>query len=365
MQGIGKQQRRMARLSAPVEGLQWRIFLMSLTLVILAACGGQTATTSSAPKTPEKVTVGTFGVLGDSAIYIGKERGYFKEQGIDLQITKINGSISDLVAGLATGKLDVGNGSVNAALYNAFGNNIHLKIVADNATVQPGHSSAALVVRKELANTVKTPADLKGHKIAVLTVKGSSALIYMDKILAPAGLTVKDVNLVAMPFPDMLTALANGAVDLAILVEPFLTLGQARNIFTTFKDLGEVYPNQEANVEIYTSDFSSRKDLANRFTIARLKGARDYYDAFFKNKNRAEIVNILTKYTSVTNPALYDRINFSTLNPNGRVVTASLQSDLDWYTKNGFVTKKVNLSSVVDNSFVDYATHTLGTYPPV
>lgn len=337
------------------------IFILSL-FVLLAACGTPAASQS---KPLDRVSVGTFGVLGDAPIYIALERGYFKQENIDVQIKPVTGGISELITSLANGQLDVGDGSATSALYNAFASNIKLKIVADNARTSAGRGGASLVVRNELAGVIKTGADLKGRKIAVLNPKGGTSLIYMDKLLTPAGLSLKDISFVGIPFPNMAAALSNGAVDLAIIVDPFLTTGLQKGAFKVFKDIGEIYPNQEANVMAFSEGFASKRDLAERFTIARLKGARDYYTAFIKNSDpalRKTIVSILTKYTSLKDPALYDKINFTLLDPNGRVLTSSMQYDLNWFVKDGDVKKPVDLSAVVDNSFVDDAVKTLGAY---
>ena len=46
----------------------------------------------------------------------------------------------------------------------------------------------------------------------------------LDQVLRRDGLTIKDVQVKIMPFPDMVPALESGAVDAAILTEPFPTL---------------------------------------------------------------------------------------------------------------------------------------------
>jgi hypothetical protein len=50
------------------------------------------------------------------------------------------------------------------------------------------------------------------------------------------------------------------------------------------------------------------------------------------------------------------------LDPNGAVNRQSLRFDQDWYEKNGFVPRQVNLSLVVDDRFVLSALEKLGRY---
>ncbi|MEK8127797.1 ABC transporter substrate-binding protein [Paenibacillus filicis] len=366
------------------------LLLASFT-ILLTACGqapapaGSTATTAPAaqkagdakpaepaksetpkpadsqPKALEKVKIGTLGVFGDSAIYLAAERGYFKEQGIEADIQKF-GAATELIAALGTGQIDAGNGPANAALYNMLGTKINIKIVAPNVTSEKGRDGGALVVAKKLADQVKKPADLKGRKIGVAAVKGSASQIYIEKLLAPDGLTLKDVEFVGLTFADMLPAISNGAIDAAILPEPHLSNGISQGIFFQFRGNGEMFPGQEANLFMLSPDFAKKTDLANRLTAARLKGVRDYNDAFFKNKGRDEIVSILTKYTAVKDAAAYKNINFAAMHPDGKINPASLLEEVEWYTKNGIVTNPVDIKAAVDTSYSENAVKTLGPY---
>ena len=60
-------------------------------------------------------------------------------------------------------------------------------------------------------------------------------------------------------------------------------------------------------------------DQLSRFLIGYLRGVRDYNDAFARNQGRAEVVRILTEQTSVRDPALYERMNMPSLDPDGTI----------------------------------------------
>ncbi|MNI25007.1 hypothetical protein D3C73_786440 [compost metagenome] len=160
----------------------------------------------------------------------------------------------------------------------------------------------------------------------------------------------------------MLPALSNGAIDAGIMPEPFLSSGIAQNISKQFRGNGEMFPGQEANLLMFTGDFAKKKDIANRFNTARLKGARDYNDAFFKNIGRDQVVSILTQQTSVKDPAVYANLNLAAMNPDGTINPASLEEEIQWYTKNGIVTNPVDIKQAIDNSFNEHAVKVLGPY---
>lgn len=307
------------------------------------------------------VKVGTLGVFGDSAIYLAVERGYFKEQGIQVDIQKF-AATPELITALGTAKIDAGDAPANAALYNMIGSKIDIKLIAGNVTSVKGKDGGALVIAKSLKDTIRNPSDLKGKKIGVAAVKGSSSQLYIEKLLAPEELTLNDVEFVGLTFADMPPALSNGAIHAGIMPEPFLSSGITQNISEQFRGNGEMFPGQEANLLMFTGDFAKKQDIANRFNIARLKGARDYNDAFFKNIGRDKAINVLTQQTAVKDAAAYANINFAAMHPDGTINPASLEEEVQWYTKAGIVTSPIDIKKSIDNSFNEHAVKTLGPY---
>jgi ABC-type nitrate/sulfonate/bicarbonate transport system substrate-binding protein len=73
---------------------------------------------------------------------------------------------------------------------------------------------------------INTPADMAGKTIAVNTLN-NVVQIAVEAHLVDAGLSLDDVTLVEIGFPDMVAALETGNVDVISVVEPFGTI--ARN----------------------------------------------------------------------------------------------------------------------------------------
>jgi NitT/TauT family transport system substrate-binding protein len=94
-----------------------------------------------------------------------------------------------------------------------------------------------------------------------------------------------------------------------------------------------------------------------------VKGLRDYYAAFgLKHEDQSAVVAILTNYTSVKDPALYAKMGWDYMNPDGYVNAEAVAEDLKWYTAHGYVQQPPDLAKVIDNSFVDHAVQKLGKY---
>src|SRR5436189_2983424 len=77
------------------------------------------SSTASATPAPAKLKVGVLGTTGDAPLYIAFEKGYFREQNLDIEFVQF-GSALDMIAPLSAKQLDVGSGGIGAGLFNAF-----------------------------------------------------------------------------------------------------------------------------------------------------------------------------------------------------------------------------------------------------
>ncbi len=317
---------------------------------------------------PVAVKVGVTGIAPEAAIYQALERGYFQDEGLEVELVPVRG-ITEQVGLLATGQLHFGNGGVDPGLFNAAQREIGLKFVAALVIVtEQNPGGAALLVRQELVDSGQYQGlrDLQGLTIAVSAI-GTTSQFYVERALARSGLTVDDVNMVAMPFPDMLTALGNKAVDAAWSVEPFVAVAGSRGIAKAVVWSGEVYPNALGAVMVISPLFAAEQpEAARRYFIAYLRGVRDYYRAFVSNEDpagREEFYRVLMKHTAVKDPALYPLMGWPAVDPNGGLDERVLDEMQDYLLRRGTVREKLDVSHVVDHSYADYAVERLGRYP--
>jgi ABC-type nitrate/sulfonate/bicarbonate transport system substrate-binding protein len=342
--------------------------------LILAGCGQNSSSQQTAVQQnpawasnltplpqPVTVKVGMKQVISDAGILIGMAKGYYKDLGISIEAVQFNTG-QEMINQLAAGQLDVGATVSASGLFNAMSRDIPVKVVADKGINVPGKGYYRLVIRKDLKDTIKDYADLKGRKIAIV---GTASLdeIALDRVLQKGGLTMKDIDQqVIRAFPDMLVSLSNKSIDAAMVIEPFVTQGIAKDIIDPWKDPFEYDPDAQTAFLVYGTSMTKNPELANRFMTAYVKSLRDYNDAFFKNKNYKEIVDILCKYSVIKEPSLYDKMYPTGLNPDGYLRMKGVAMDIDWYQKNNLLKSNIKLDDAVDNSYVDFAIKMLGKY---
>jgi len=332
-------------------------FVAGLTALMVLSAHAQTRT---------EVRVGTLGAISDAPIFIADKKGYFREEGIDVKMTVFQ-SAATMIAPLGAGQLDVGAGSPSAGMYNAVARKINILIVADKAISTPGYGATKLIVRKDLVDSgkFKTLADLKGLKVAG-NAPGVSNTAMLNVMLTSVGLIYSDVNVLNLAFPDHLVALQNKSVDAGATIEPIATLAVAGGHAVEIMRDDQIYPNHQIATLIYAEDFAKKRDLATRFMKAYVRGIRFYLkglkDGRLTGETADEVIDILTEYTPQKNKDLLRRITPTGMDPDGKVNTESLQRDVDFYTAQGLVETKVDVSKMVDMSFADDAVKALGPF---
>jgi ABC-type nitrate/sulfonate/bicarbonate transport system substrate-binding protein len=113
--------------------------------LLLAACGGSpaaapTSASSSQPASsasvsrasgrqplnpPVNVHVAYTGAAAESATFVAYDRGYFKDEGIDLDLVRVKTG-QDALPSVASGQIDVFSSPPQAAIYNAMARGIRL-----------------------------------------------------------------------------------------------------------------------------------------------------------------------------------------------------------------------------------------------
>jgi NitT/TauT family transport system substrate-binding protein len=301
--------------------------------------------------------IGIVGGAGANPLALAQGRGYYQKNGLTVQFVTVS-SGAELLPLMASDQLDGGLASPAAALFNAIGQGVSLKAVADAGRQDAGAWWGGVVVRPELLDSgaVKTPADLKGKNVAV-TGPGVGTYLNVVRLLESNGMTEKDVNLTYLNFGDMLSALGTGKVDAADIVEPSITLGESKGILKRFISNAEISPGEQEAVVMITPRLAANTDLANRFMLAYVEAVHDYRAAFGPEKtNQDAIVEAMLPLLPDGYTAdLVRKLSPVALDPDGLVNGPSLKDEQDWYQSHGFVKTPTDIDKVVDNSFAEHA----------
>jgi NitT/TauT family transport system substrate-binding protein len=312
------------------------------------------AVSAAAPSPPpdrQAVSAGYSPFFSYGSLFVALERGYFAEQGIDLDLVSFDAA-GLMIPPLSAGQLDVGMGVPGPALFNALARGLEFKLLMANS-----YSDGYLMVRKELVDSgrVQTWDDLRGKRVS-FHVEGSSADYLLRDAFYRNGLTLQDVEVYRLGNPDIPPALANGAVDAAVAPEPVPMAVEAQGTAVRWSTLRDVVGLHIAGSLMAGPSLLSRGDgPVTRFVTAVVKGQRDYNAG---NQNGKvvdpELRDILSKWTNLPSQtiALATAIEGP---PNGRIDLDDLNAQQEFWLRETLQRERVDLSQIVESKYVEAA----------
>lgn len=308
----------------------------------------------------EKVKIGVLKLTSSAPIFIGVEKGFFKEYGVEPELVFFQAA-APIATALAAGQIDVGATGLTAALYNIVLGGEKLWIVADKGREWPGYPLTAIVVQKELWDGgLRGIPDLKGKRIGI-TQLGSTFHYHLGNVLEKHGLTLNDVKIVPLQaMGAAMEALKGKQVDAIMLPQPFPGTAEAQGFGKVMAWGGDTFPWQIAAV-FYSKKFAAERERATGFMKGYVKASRYYHDAVLTQKdgriaagaNYDEVVAITARHTGAKPEII--RLGFPYQDRNGRLLTADVAKQIDWWAKHGFLKSVLPLAEVVDTRFIEAA----------
>jgi ABC-type nitrate/sulfonate/bicarbonate transport system substrate-binding protein len=186
----------------------------AIAFLCALACAG-------AASAQEKIKV-RFGILktaSQSAFYVGTQKGIFAKYGFDVEVQPLATGVQANQA-LAAGQADWSGGGVESTVV-AWATKLPFNAYSMYAK---GGDSYGILVRDDAS--IKTPADLKGKKVAV--PQGTAPAQGLNQLILQAGLPRDAVQRVNATYGNMGQMLISGSVDAMAGLEPFLTLTEEK-----------------------------------------------------------------------------------------------------------------------------------------
>jgi NitT/TauT family transport system substrate-binding protein len=317
-----------------------------------------------------KVRVATMGLAGEAGLFLAFDRGYFKQEGLDVELIP-NLTAPDMTAALLSGSIDVGSLALNAPLFNAAPRGVGLRVVAPQTFIPPDDKNGSMLVRMDLIDSgqYRDPKDFKGKSIAIGPVPNLISQLFVEIALDKGGLRPADATFTTLAFPDELAALAAKKLDAGWQIEPLATAAETRGLAREVMWSGQLLPNLDPLLLIESPKFGQdQAEAVNRFVTAHLRGQRDYYAAYRDASGgadaRAAVMQSLVEHTSVkdtkTWQELADKGRMQSVEPNGELHVAMFETVQDFFLRQGALSGKIDAASIVDKAPLNYAVQRLG-----
>ncbi len=212
----------------------WVILLLAAATLLAPSVGFSKENTPKGAQTSAVVRFGVLPVIQALPLFVAAEKGFFKEEGLDVELISFNSALEKDVA-FTSGQISGYFGDLQTCIVLT-GNNVPIRIVAEvyNAT-KPGNRTFALLISPQYAGK-----GLKDAVTAGVAVSSNTILDFLTtKFLASKGIPLADAHMVEMKnIPIRLQMLLGGQVPAAVLPEPLATLAESKGARVLMDDAG-------------------------------------------------------------------------------------------------------------------------------
>jgi NitT/TauT family transport system substrate-binding protein len=291
--------------------------------------------------------------IGFGPIYLAHSKGFFKAQGVDVDLQVIDDTKVGMAA-LAAKRIEAYGATPNTVLLYAKADNRFIMVM----TVDDSKGGDGVVANKD----IKSIAELKGKRVAFL--EGSISQFYLSYLLKREGLSEKDVTPVNMGSTgDAGAAFVAGKVDAAVVWEPWLSKGKSAPHGHLLMDSSKT-PGLIIDTLAFREDVVKNRPDDVRKIVRGVGQAVEYW-----RQNPKDAVEIMTKglggwlkepkdfEEALSGAVLYgvaDNRSFMGTKAKPGPMYQTVQGAIDFWRQNGkLVWPDVRAADVIDPSFLE------------
>lgn len=305
-----------------------KILLLSMLILTLALAAGCGNSNDKTQKDLQPITIGLMPDTDSLPFIIAKEKGYFAEEGIEVNIQQYK-SAMDRDSALQSGNLD---GAVSDMLAVAFAKAGGFDVKVTSFT----DGSYKLIASKDAGiNNVKA---LAGKDVAV---SRNTIIEYVtDQILAKEGMDSESINKVIIPqIPTRLEMLQNGKLAAATLPEPMASIAVSNGCtYVTGSDELGINPG----VIMFTAKTVDNKTAE----IAAMYRAYNKAVDYLNNTSRDEYIDLVVEKGGFP-PAAKEALNLPEYHKAALPKESDVTDCIKWLNNKGLVKEHFSYQDIV------------------
>ena len=322
--------------------------LLAAGTMLLTGCGAQNAAQSDAAKSGSDdlqhltVVLDWYPNALHAFLYEAQEKGYFAEEGLDVDIQSPAG-VNDAMSMVAAGKADIGLYYQQDVIQARAEQDVPIKSIG--AVVQ-GPLNIILSLKDK---NITTPKDLEGKTVGYAGTELSEALV--RSIMQSNSADPNSVNMVDVGF-DLMSSMTTGNVDATI---GCLVNHEVPQMEKEGFEVNYFFPDDYGVPKYYEGIFlANNSDTLKGFLRACSKGFEDF------KSNTDDVLQVLLDNQDEANFALdpdVEKKSCETLLPLMETEDAKFlsqteqcwQENIDWMYDQGLIAEKPDVSDVMVN----------------
>ncbi len=326
----------------------------------IATLGAATAVGLAAPALAQnrKITVGALRFTSHAGSFVGFERDYFKEAGLDVELRFFEAAQPMAVA-IASGDVDYAITAISGGLVSLAQKGA-VKVIGGGLQEEPGIDGQKFLVSDAAYQAGITAPGMLDGKSFGMTQAGSSFHYMGSKMAEAEGIELKFKPL--QKVGAVIGALKSGQIDAWSIVPHIAKPLAGSGAVHIIGDVATYLPDyQVTTVFTSTKNASDEQEMTKNFLAGYSKGVADYNAAMIaKDSGEAgvdEMVDLIHKYVYTDRPrdkAAPSIINGTMrLNEGAKLNVASVRDQLEWFQSEALVDADITLETLIDTSYVE------------
>jgi NitT/TauT family transport system substrate-binding protein len=310
--------------------------------VAVAACGGGAAPTApaSSPVTITNVTLGYVPYSDDASLFYAQDSGIFRAHGLNVTFVAQASPVA-VEASMASGQEQFGF-VTTPVLINLNSKGVRAECVSSvdgGEPSDPANDSTVLVAAK--GSGITSVKDLAGKSVAEVQLTSLNSLA-VEALAKQAGIDPARIHQIAIPFPQMAAALAQGRVQAAVDVAPFAATAVSEGASVLTHPNVDLFPNGTVTCLDAMGSYLS----ANPTVAADFRAAMDESIAYSKT-HESVVKKTLVAHLGLAPAVAAEQILATNWNPalNPASITA-IEGDMKEF---GFITSEPPAASLIWN----------------
>ena len=301
-------------------------------------------------------------LIFDLPLMVAIDKGYFKEQNIDIKIVTHAGSSQTIIPTLVRGDVDIAGISANPGFFNQFSAGFDAKIIASSSSSKKGWNPIVwLVVKQDAwdARTIRAPRDLRGKHFDGAT-PGGEGWYLARHLMTEAALTPADMTFTQRfsTAADWLLSLRN-VNEVQAAYEPTVTQIEQQKLGHRWLSISDVDPGyQESFLAASAKTLKARPDDIRRFLIGFINACKLINAA--NGKWTPEMIRIQAKWSGLPPDVIAAIPTPPYVGEYGRIHVNSIEQVQRFWHTMGLVNTEQPVDTLIDTSFITAAQKTAG-----
>jgi len=288
----------------------------------------------------EVIRIGYLPITASLPLFIAQEKGYFTEQGLNVELVKFETS-NQVIDSLVREDISVEAGTSSFVTLTALQTESNsIKVFMVNSFTE-NSSISSLIINEN--SEIKEVQELKGKKIG--SYPGSTMKTYTRLFLEKNNAFDENTQIIELAQNLQLPALSSGSIDALLTLEPTPTIGEFNGISKVLISAPietDVLTPWVAGTFSFNSDFS-KTDNSKKIEMAFSKAVD------FMRENPKDSKKFFIEYTAITDESLADKVPLPNTLKKGEINKDEFQEMSDLLLKEGILTKRVEVNLIIED----------------